>query len=83
MSQKEINIINNKENLFSPVCPVLDSQEYGGLDRSQRGKMSVCVLVCVLVCVCVREGRVGESQKDRHRWSESEGMSDHRLTNPA
>lgn len=37
----------------------------------------------VCVCVCVTEGSVDESQRDRQRWSESEGMSLHRLTNPA
>lgn len=44
MSQEGINIINNEQNLCSPVCPVLESQEYGGLERIQRG---VCVYVCV------------------------------------
>lgn len=28
MTRRENNIINNEQNLFSPVCPVLDSQEY-------------------------------------------------------
>lgn len=33
--------------------------------------------------VCQTDGGVDESQRDRQRRSESEGMSLHRLTNPA
>lgn len=35
------------------------------------------------MCVCQTEGSVDESHRDRHRWNESEGISFHRLTNPA
>lgn len=56
-----INFINNKGNLFCQVCRV---QMFGVTPER-----SVCVYVCQT------EGSVDESQRDRHGWSESEGMS--------